>query len=199
MGDSIGPILTGAGGLLGGAASVGSIINGKSAAKDNTEALKRLTNLNTSSAEGILGQTSPLRSLTAANLAAVLSGGRTDNLRVFAPERETVEQQFTRGRENLIAGGVRGGSLDRSLADLEVGRAQTLSGMESDVRRRAFEDAIRVGFGAAPNTAFPAFAGSANVLSRLAASGDANAASGGAGLGQLAGIGALLSLKAGKK
>ena len=199
MGDSIGPILTGAGGLLGGAASVSSVLNGKDASKENTEALKRLTNLNTSSAEGILGQTSPLRALTAANLAAVLGGGRTDNLRVFAPERESVEQQFTRGRENLIAGGVRGGSLDRSLADLEVGRAQTLSGMESDVRRRAFEDAIRVGFGAAPNTAFPAFAGSANVLSRLAASGDANAASGGAGLGQLAGIGALLSLKAGKK
>ena len=195
MGDSIGPILGGAGSLLGGAASVGSILSGKDIQKENTAALKQLLNLQTSSAEGILGQTAPLRALTAGNLAAVLAGGRTDNLRVFAPEREGIESQFTNARENLVAGGVRGGQLNQSLANLETARAQTVGGLESDVRRRAFEDALRVGFGAAPSTVFPTFQGSANVLANLAGQGANLQAAGGAGLGTSAGIGALLALK----
>lgn len=199
MGESIGPILGGVGGLLGGAASASSIFSGKADREKDTRALRDLIGRTTSDATGILTQTSPLRSLSVANLAAVLGGGRTENLRVFAPERETVEQQFRRADENLVAGGVRGGALDRSRADLNIARAQTLGGMESDVRKRAFEDALRIGFGAAPSVAFPAFAGSANALSNLAAAGGARESAGGAGLGSLAGIGALLALKQGKK
>lgn len=198
MGDSIGPILGGAGVALGGAASVGSIIAGKNAQQENTDALKRLLNTQTSSAEGILGQTGPLRAQTAGNLAAVLAGGRTNNLRVFAPEREAVEQQFSRARDNLIEGGARGGVLTHSLNDLNIARAQTVSGQDADVRKRAFEDAIRIGFGAAPSAVFPAFQGSANILANLASQGGAQAAAGGAGLGSVAGLGALLALKNGK-
>lgn len=200
MGDaSIGGIIGGAGSLLGGAASVANVINGKNAQGDATEALKKLTNLNTSTAEGILGQTAPLRAITAADLASVLTGGRTGNLRVFAPERESLEQQFSRARDNLVAGGSRGGVLTHSLNDLNIARAQSVSGLDADVRRRAFEDALRIGFGAAPQTIFPAFSGSANVLSNLANTGANEAAAGGAGLGSAAGVGALLALKNGKK
>lgn len=198
MGD-LGSIIGGAGSLLGGAASIANVINGKNAQNDATSALKKLTNLNTSSAEGILGQTAPLRALTASDLAAVLAGGRTENLRVFAPEREAVEQQFSRAKDNLVAGGVRGGQLNRGLTDLNIARAQAVSGLEADVRRRAFEDSLRIGFGVAPQTVFPAFSGSANVLANLSGQGAQEAASGGAGLGTAAGVGALLALKQGKK
>lgn len=198
MGD-IGSIIGGVGSALGGAASVANVINGKNASSEANDALKKLLNTNTSSAEGILGQTAPLRALTSANLASVLTGGRTDNLRVFAPEREAIETQFSNAKDNLIAGGQRGGQLNHNLADLNTARAQSVSGLEADVRRRAFEDALRIGFGAAPQAVFPAFQGSASVLANLSGQGAAEAASGGAGLGGVAGIGALLALKQGNK
>jgi hypothetical protein len=196
VGDT-GSIIGGVGSALGGAASVASVVNGKSAQEKNTRALNDLIGQTTSDATGIMRQTSPLRSLTAGNLINVLSGGRTGNLRVFAPEREALEQQFTRADENLIANGARGGMLDRSRADLNIARAQAVGGLESDVRRRAFEDALRIGFGAAPAATFPTFQGAQNALAGLANAGAQQQAAGGAGLGSIAGIGALLAMKNG--
>lgn len=196
MGET-GAIIGGAGSLLGGAASVASVVNGKNAQEKNTKALQDLIGQTTSDATGIMRQTSPLRSLTAGNLAAVLGGGRTDQLRVFAPEREALESQFGRARDNLIGGGTPGGQMNRSLADLEIARAQSVAGLESDVRRRAFEDSLRIGFGAAPQSVFPTFAGAGNALANLAGQGAAQASAGGAGLGQIAGLGALMAMKQG--
>ena len=196
MGD-IGSILGGTGALLGAGASAFGAVQGKQAQEKATRELRNLIGQTTSDATGIMRQTSPLRSLTAGNLAAVLTGGRTDMLRVMAPEREALETQFGRARENIVAGGTRGGMLDRNLADLDVARAQSVTGLESDVRRRAFEDALRIGYGAAPSVAFPAFSGASASLANLANAGAAQQAAGGAGLGNLAGLGALLALKQG--
>jgi len=193
---STGSILAGAGSLLGGAASIASVISGKNAAEENTRALRQITDLSTSSAEGILSQTAPLRAVTAASLFDTLTGGRNETLRVFAPEREAVESQFSRARENIIGTTpARGGQLTRALADVEVARAQSVSGLEADVRKRAFEDALRTGFQVAPATVFPTFQGATGTLAALASQGAELQAAGGAGLGQIAGLGAILAMK----
>ena len=199
MGAGAGNLLGGAGALLGAGASAFSAVQGKQAQEQATKELRNLIGQTTSDATGIMRQTSPLRSLTAGNIAAVLGGGRTDQLRVFAPEREALETQFGRARENVVAGGSRGGMLDRTLSDLDVARAQSVAGLESDVRRRAFEDALRIGFGAAPAASFPAFAGASNALANLAGQGAQQQAAGGAGLGNAAGLAALLALKGQQK
>lgn len=197
---STGTVLAGAGSLLGGAASIGSVIAGKSAQERNEAALKKILNTSTASAEDILGQTAPLRSATAATLFDVLTGGRSEALRVFAPEREAVESQFGRARENIIqTTPARGGQLTRALGDVEIARAQSVSGLETDVRKRAFEDALRIGFQVAPATVFPTFQGATGTLASLAGQGAELQAAGGAGLGQIAAIGSLLALKQGKK
>lgn len=194
-----GAALGGAGSVLGAGASIYGTVQGKQAQEKATKALRDILGQQTSSAQGILAQTGPLRSLTATNLAEVLGGGRTDMLRVMAPEREALEAQYGRARENIIAGGERGGMLNRSLADLETARAQSVAGLESDVRRRAFEDALRIGFGAAPSTVFPAFQGAASTLGGMAQMGAQQQAAGGAGLGSAAAVGALLAMKGQQK
>lgn len=199
MPGDVGSVLAGAGSLVGAGASVASIVQGKEAQERNRRDLQNLIGQTTSDATGIMRQTSPLRSLTVGNLVPVLAGERTDNLRVFAPEREALESQFGRARENIIATGSRGGMLNRNLADLEIARAQAVGGLESDVRRRAFEDSLRIGFGAAPATVFPAFSGASNALATLSGQDQAQIASGGAGLGTSAGIAALLAMKGQKK
>ena len=197
---STGTVLAGAGSLLGGAASIASVISGKNAQEANTRAMRQILDTSTTSAEGILGQTAPLRSATAATLFDVLTGGRNENLRVFAPEREAIESQFGRARENIIATTpARGGQLNRTLADVEIARAQSVSGLESDVRKRAFEDALRIGFQVAPATVFPSFQGATSTLATLAGQGAELQAAGGAGLGQVAAVGALLAMKQGRR
>lgn len=199
MGD-IGTIIGGAGALLGGGASVASTIAGKNAQDKAQSQLDNLLRTQTSSAEGILKQTSPLRGLTTANLLDVLTGGTNANLGFQAPTREAVESQFKNARENIISTTPnQGGQLNKSLGDLEIARAQTVGGLESDTRKQAFEDALRIGYGVAPSTVFPTFAGSANVLANLSAQGGQQAASGGAGLGQITALGALMSMKSGQK
>ena len=190
-----GPIISGVGTGVGAGASIYGIIQGKKAQDQATKALRDILGQQTSDARGIMAQTGPLRSLTAGNLASVLAGGRTDNLRVFAPERESLEGQFTQAKNNIIAQGERGGMLDRSLADVNIARAQAVSGLESNVRQKAFEDALRIGYGVAPSVSFPAFQGASNTLSGLAGMGMQQQASGGAGLGSVAALGALLTMK----
>src|SRR5437867_516489 len=120
MGD-VGTIIGGTGALLGGAASVASTISGKEAQDRAQSQLQKILNTQTSSAEGILGQTSPLRSVTTANLLDVLTGGTNANLGFQAPTREAVESQFRNARENIISSTPnQGGQLNKSLADLEI-------------------------------------------------------------------------------
>jgi len=191
-----GQALAGAGSLLGGAASVASIFAGKNAQEANARALRQITDLSQTGAEGILSQTAPLRAVTAGTLFNRLTGGPIE----AAPEREAIEGQFTRARENILATTPsRGGQLNRMLADVEVGRAQSVAGLESDLRKRAFEDALRIGFQVAPATVFPTFQGLAGTFGGLAGQGMELQAAGGAGLGQIAAIGSLLAMKQGKK
>lgn len=201
MGDlaGLGSALAGGGAAVGAGASIFSGIQGKKTQQQNTKALQDLIGTTTSDATGIMKQTSPLRSLTAANLAAVLGGGRTDQLQVFAPEREALESQFGRAKENLIAGGQQGGQLNRSLNDLNIARAQSVSGLEADVRRKAFEDSLRIGFGVAPSTVFPAYQGAQGALLGLSNQGAQQQAAAGSSLGSTAAIGALLAMKGQKK
>src|SRR5258708_5326678 len=103
MGDSIGPILTGVGATLGAGSSIANTISGKQAQSDARNQLNKILNTQTSTAEGILGQTSPLRSVTTGNLLDVLTGGTNQNLGFQAPTREAIESQFNNARENIIS------------------------------------------------------------------------------------------------
>lgn len=190
-----GPIISGVGTGVGAGASIYGIIQGKKAQDQATKALRDILGQQTSDARGIMAQTGPLRSITATNLAEVLGGGRTQDLRVFAPEREAIEGQFTQARNNLLATGERGGQLNSQLNQLNVARAQSVSGLESNVRQKAFEDALRIGYGVAPSVSFPAFQGASNTLSGLAGMGQQQQAAGGAGLGSVAALGALMTMK----
>ena len=99
-------------------------------------------------ARQIFNQTAPLRGQTVDALSRVLAGQRPSSLRVFAPEREALESQFRRARENVLSTTpTRGGQLNRSLVDLEIARAMGVSGLESDIRRTAFTQALGTGFG----------------------------------------------------
>lgn len=197
MGD-IGSIIGGVGAAAGAGSSIASGLQGKKAQSAYQKQLNDLIGQTTGSADQIMKSTSPLRSLTTANLAAVLGGARTDQLQVFAPERQALEAQFGRAKDNIIAGGQFGGQLNRSLSDLESNRAQAIAGLEADVRRKAFEDALRVGFGVAPQQVFGAFGGATSALANQANMAAQQQASAGAGLGQSAALGALLSLKGNK-
>ena len=195
MGD-VGTILGGVGAVAGGAASIASIVQGKNAQEAQQKALERILGRQTETAQGIISQTDPLRQITAASLFNTLSGNRDPNLRVFAPEREALEGQFSQARNAIIQNTPnQGGQLNKSLSDLEVARAQSVAGLQSNVRQKAFEDALRTGYGIAPQTVFPAFQGASNTLLALSNQGAAQQASGGAGLGQITALGALLSLK----
>ncbi|MBI3937144.1 MAG: hypothetical protein HY323_09220 [Betaproteobacteria bacterium] len=86
---------------------------------------------------------------------SILRGERPSTLKVFAPERETLEAQFGRARENVIGTTpARGGLLTRMLGDLETERARAVTGLESDVRKAAFPMAASLAFGA-PLSALP--------------------------------------------
>lgn len=196
MAESIGPILGGVGSAAGGAASIYSIIQGKNAQEANQNALNKILNSSVNSAEGIMGQTNPLRQITASSLFNVLSGNNDPNMRVFAPERESLEGQFSQARNSIISNTPnQGGQLNKSLSDLEVARAQSVAGLQSNVRQKAFEDALRTGFGVAPQTVFPAFQGATSILANQANMGAQQQAAGGAGLGSIAALGTLLSMK----
>lgn len=199
MADSIGPILGGVGAAAGGAASIASIVNGKNAQEANQRALDKILNQQVGTANEIIGQTNPLRNITGASLFNVLSGNQDPNLRVFAPEREALEGQFSQARNAIISNTPnQGGQLNKSLSDLEVARAQSVAGLQTNVRQKAFEDALRVGYGVAPQTVFPAYQGATSTLAQLSGQGIAQQASGGQGLGSVAAIGALLSMKGNK-
>ena len=104
-------------------------------------------------ARELFGQTAGLRTGTLSTLEALLRGERPATMRVFAPEREAIESQFGRARENIISGTpARGGLMSRLLADVETERAQALGAQEAGVRREGFEQALRLGWGA-PGTA----------------------------------------------
>ncbi len=190
-----GPVLSGVGSAAGAGASIYGILQGKKAQDAATKALGDILGQQTSNAQGILRQTGPLRSLTATNLAQVLAGGRTDNLRVFAPEREAIEGQFTQARNNLLATGERGGLMSSNLNNLNIARAQAVSGLESDVRKNAFENSLRIGFGVAPSVVFPTMSNAAGLFGQQQAMAQQQQAAGGAGLGSIAALGTLMSMK----
>lgn len=101
----------------------------------------------------LMGQTAPTREASIGTINDVLAGGRPENMRVFAPEREAVESQFHNAKENLMESiPARGGELNRRLVDLNIGRASALGGLEAGVRRDAMNQALQVGF-QAPATA----------------------------------------------
>jgi hypothetical protein len=200
MAESIGPILGGVGSAAGAGASIYSIVQGKNAQEANQRALDQIFKQQSGLSSDIISQTNPLRQLTAASLFDVLNGGRNANLRVFAPERESLEGQFTQARANIIGNTPnQGGQLNKSLADLDVARAQSVAGLETNVRQRAFEDALRTGFGVAPQSVFPAFSGASNTLAQLSGQGIQQQMAGGQGLGSVAALGTLMSMKPANK
>ena len=96
---------------------------------------------------GLWNATSSLRASTEQTLNQVLGGGRPENMRIFAPEREAVENQVRVARENILSTTpTRGGQLNQALTNVELARAGTLGQMEADIRRQAFREALGVGF-----------------------------------------------------
>jgi len=146
-------------------------------------------------AREMFGQTAGLRGGSVDTLQRVLAGERPENFRIFAPEREAVESQFRTARENIIASSpARGGQLNELLAGTDRARAQTLGGMEADIRRQAFLQALSVGFGAAPAIGLGAFQNAGQLFSTIANRNETgvmgkNSAFGSIG-GQLSGMGA---------
>jgi len=127
-------------------------------------------------ANQIFNQTAGLRSSATDTLQSVLAGQRPDQFRIFAPEREAVEAQYGRARENIIATTpARGGQLSRLLTDADLARAGTLSQLEADIRRQAFNQALGVGFGAGPAVGLGAFANAAQTYGTVANRNEAGA------------------------
>lgn len=119
--------------------------------------------------EQLMAQTAPLRNQTVDTLNRILAGERPENFRIFAPERQAVENQFRNARENIIASTpARGGQLSRLLSDAEFARASSLGQLEADIRRQAFNQALGVGFAAAPATSLGAFQNAAQTFGTVA-------------------------------
>jgi hypothetical protein len=139
----------------------------------------------------VFQQTSGLRSSTVDTLQQVLAGGRPANMSVFAPEREAVERQYGRARENIIATTpARGGQLNRMLTDADLARAGTLGALEADIRRNAFNQSLSLGFGAGPAIGLGAYDSSSRIFDAVANRGDQGAKGASSGAGSLAGLGA---------
>jgi len=138
--------------------------------------------------------TSGLRSETLGTLNRVLAGERPENFRIFAPEREAVESQFRSARENIIASSpARGGQLNRLLAGTDIARAQTLGGMEADVRRSAFEQSLGLGF-QTPVVSLAGLGSAAGIFGAAANRSQQDVAGGKSGAGSLVGLAAAAAI-----
>lgn len=162
--------------------------------QEATTTAQDLSNL----ANQLFKQTDPLRSSTISTLQSVLTGQRPSTLGPFAPALDTVNQQYDQARQNILAGGARGGQLNQLLADTDRARAATISGLDADVRTQAFNQALGTGFGSVPQVfggltgAGSVYGTAANTFSNLAnrqAAGKSSSKGGASGsLGAVAGL-----------
>lgn len=132
-------------------------------------------------------QSQPLRNVTFNTLMATLLGRRPVNFRVFAPEREALEAQYGHVREGILGSTERGGLQERLLTDAMIERAKGVVGLESDVRRNAFAQALGIATGM-PQVALQGLSSAGGTYANLAAiNQQANQAQGNA-IGSLAAL-----------
>jgi len=104
-----------------------------------------------------------------------------------APERETLESQFTNARENILSRTpTRGGQLNETLADLETDRARAVTGLDVAASREALALGQGVAFGA-PAQAISGLGGAASQFGVAATRGAQASAAAGQGAGSLVG------------
>src|SRR5919108_952235 len=100
-------------------------------------------------ARDLFQETRPLRVAGQSQLGRFLRTGEapTALIPAFAPVRETAESQYDVARENILGRtGSRGGLLSQQLGQLELDRAQTISGLEAPLRQELFNKGLAVGF-----------------------------------------------------
>lgn len=125
-------------------------------------------------------------------LLAILRGESPSMMAAFGPIRQTLESQFGRARENILGNTpIRGGQLGQSLANLEMSRASDIFGLESGIRRDAFNQALSAGF-QLPQAAIGNFTNLAQLQSQRSMMGQQGA---GQKAGQMKGAITMMALK----
>ncbi len=99
----------------------------------------------------LLAQTQPLRDQTTRTLSSVLSGAPASSLPAYAPNRAALEGQYNQAKTAILGRTPRGGALFKQLADLEGKRAGAVTGLESDVRNNAMNQALQIGYQGLPS------------------------------------------------
>jgi len=142
----------------------------------------------------LYGETAGLRSGTTDVLNRVLAGERPEQFRIFAPEREAVESQFRNARESILASTpARGGQLNTLLANTDLARAGTLSQMDADIRRSAFDQALRTGYGV-PALSLGGLGSAGGIFGQQVAGAEGGASGKNSSAGSLVGLAAALAL-----
>ena len=104
------------------------------------------------------------------------------------PEREVLESQFGRARENILAGGSRGGLLREQLAGADIARARGVADITGRGRERALRFASGIGFeGPSLTNAGSQLGMAGQSLAQMAGAQEAQQSQLGMGAGQLAG------------
>lgn len=172
------------------AAGVAGSLFGGDGDNDAEEAAARNSDLQARIARALFKQSAPLRADTFTTLMGVLRGKRPLNLRVFAPEREALEAQYGNVREGILSSTDRGGLQQRLLNDARIARAQGVVGLESDVRRQAFGQALGIATGM-PQIALGGLSSAAGTQAALAGINQQAQAAQGQNFGSLAALGLL--------
>ena len=153
------------------------------------DAAGRAAEAQTRLARQLVNESSPLRRMLIQDAQQFTSGGRdVTGLPEFGAFKTTLEDQVQRARDQIIAGTPEGGALSSALADVELGRAQSLADAAGQLSAIETDRGIQLAtFGAAQGSQG---LGSAAATQAQRASAEAVQNAGKAqGLGQLAGAG----------
>ncbi len=118
-------------------------------------------------ARNIDRQLRPLRPEIIAMLMQELQGGTKLTDRYFLPQAKEIEGSYNESRRRLMNIMPQGGALDRSLGNLEVGRANTRANTQSSIRNGLFEQAMATAWGQPAQLAMNGMANGAGVLGNL--------------------------------
>lgn len=100
-------------------------------------------------AQQLFRETKPLRSGVVGLLGESLKGGDILQNLFYQPVQRQIESQTGEARRQLMNVLPQGGSLERALSDLEMGRLGERSQAATQIRQGLFSDALATAFGGA--------------------------------------------------
>jgi hypothetical protein len=154
---------------------------------DQNKAANRAIQSQTNLAERLVNQTDPLRQELTNQSTDFLRGDfDVSSLPQYSAAKNTIEQQFNRAKDNIIAGTPEGGGLTDALIDVEGARAGSLVNVEGALGETETNRALQLATGGAAQGS-AGFGQAGQTAAQLALAESQQNAGKAAGLGSAAG------------